>query len=808
MEYLKLIPIFLIILLTSCNSEEGGGFEPNNLISIAEDIEAETELAKSSAAPFITSFTLSSDKTYAAGEVITITTLMSKRTLVDGTPRIPLNIGGDIKYADYVSGSGSTEFNLVWSYTIVAGDLDHDGISLVSPFELNSGNVYDYANKTALRTFTSPATTGLIVDTANLTAGFNAGSIYDNSGSINITLAASNITEMNIGSSCAGGTWEAYATTKSYNLPLSNSINSVYVTVRNAAGGRVACINASITHDNQAPNIIATITPSNTASDIATDLSSWSATTDIGPSGLSHYEYAVSTNTTAAGIIAGGSWVSNLTVTSYQITSGVSLTGGGTYYTLVRAVDLAGNTSALKASPSWGVILSPEQITSMSVVNRSTDFIKVGWPYPDDNGTPITDYIIQYKLSSDSAWITINDGVSTSRRHQLNGLGAELNYDFRVRSFNNVNYGAWSPVLSTETLPNVDFFQPGFKAINIGGATNNQLVSFEDGNQIYKDGNSTPIATLNKGDVLAITATDFTIIEADKAFFIAGRLGSGSNANKANIVWVTNSWVGKDFLFNHNRSTPMKLKVYAFTASTVVVSKAGVTIDTQTISAETGHTFTLPAYGSYKLTSTGFVGAYTYANAGGTQYTDPKPLLPSSTDLIGVPSSRGKLTSGTNANGFTAYFSNNTTQTGTLTAGVTQDVNGTGSRYAGAGVRVRATSNVVANSYADADGNCSAPFAPTAFQKKRFGLNVAPKWSSFVSTNPAVITVTQPGGATSTITLARTGANNNTPYKAHRTTAYPEGTIFESNQAFQMWYEPINDTNAANDDETIMFGWD
>ncbi len=55
---------------------------------------------------------------------------MSEATLVTGTPQLALNIGGTPVQANYASGSGST--SLVFTYTIVAGQTDSDGISITA----------------------------------------------------------------------------------------------------------------------------------------------------------------------------------------------------------------------------------------------------------------------------------------------------------------------------------------------------------------------------------------------------------------------------------------------------------------------------------------------------------------------------------------------------------------------------------------------------------------------------------------------------------------------------------------------------
>lgn len=88
-----------------------------------------------------------------------------------GTPRLQLDIGGQTQYATYVSGSGSSA--LTFTYTTQNGDFDLDGITLVSPLQLNGGTITD-AVGTGLSplTFTLPATTGVKVDHPSLALNF------------------------------------------------------------------------------------------------------------------------------------------------------------------------------------------------------------------------------------------------------------------------------------------------------------------------------------------------------------------------------------------------------------------------------------------------------------------------------------------------------------------------------------------------------------------------------------------------------------------------------------------------------------
>jgi CheY-like chemotaxis protein len=70
---------------------------------------------------------------------------------VGGTPRIALNVGGSTVFANYVSGSGST--NLVFQYTVQAGNTDANGISIgANSLQANGGSLADAAGNTAVLT--------------------------------------------------------------------------------------------------------------------------------------------------------------------------------------------------------------------------------------------------------------------------------------------------------------------------------------------------------------------------------------------------------------------------------------------------------------------------------------------------------------------------------------------------------------------------------------------------------------------------------------------------------------------------------
>ena len=92
---------------------------------------------------------------------IPFTINLSENVVVTGTPRIQLDIGGVTRYATYTGGSGTSA--LTFSYPIVAPDFDRNGISIISPIDLNGGTIKDLNGNNATLTFTPPNTSGVLV---------------------------------------------------------------------------------------------------------------------------------------------------------------------------------------------------------------------------------------------------------------------------------------------------------------------------------------------------------------------------------------------------------------------------------------------------------------------------------------------------------------------------------------------------------------------------------------------------------------------------------------------------------------------
>jgi|GEM_PF-6328881 len=121
---------------------------------------------------------------------IPFTINLSENVTVTGMPRLQLDVGGVTRFATYVSGSGSNA--LSFSYSSVAGDVDLDGVTLVSPLDLNGGTIRDISGNNANLTYTLPNTSAVKINYPSLGMDFTNGTTgrYTLNGTVYNSLAS------------------------------------------------------------------------------------------------------------------------------------------------------------------------------------------------------------------------------------------------------------------------------------------------------------------------------------------------------------------------------------------------------------------------------------------------------------------------------------------------------------------------------------------------------------------------------------------------------------------------------------------
>jgi len=93
------------------------------------------------------------------------------------------------------------------------------------------------------------------------------------------------------------------------------------------------------------------------------------------------------------------------------------------------------NAADINATITTGIFVPDAPINlAVTIGDRSVD---LSWSSPISNGgSAITDYVVQYKLSSGGVWAIFSDGVSTSTFVTVTSLSNDNSYDFRVSAVN------------------------------------------------------------------------------------------------------------------------------------------------------------------------------------------------------------------------------------------------------------------------------------------------------------------------------------------------------------------------------------
>lgn len=111
--------------------------------------------------PAITSVTVPANGTYKAGDALNFTANFNENVVVTGTPSLPVQIGATIVQAAYTGGTGSNA--LTFSYTVLSGQADNDGIGVGAPLVLNGGAIVDAANNNAVLTLSGVGNTSAVL---------------------------------------------------------------------------------------------------------------------------------------------------------------------------------------------------------------------------------------------------------------------------------------------------------------------------------------------------------------------------------------------------------------------------------------------------------------------------------------------------------------------------------------------------------------------------------------------------------------------------------------------------------------------
>lgn len=222
---------------------------------------------------------------------------------------------------------------------------------------------------------------------------------------------------------------------------------SFRVTAVSAAGNSSASAGTTAVTSASSPSAV-TSAPSVTSTP-GTVAISWT-TPATGGSALTAAELQYSTD--------GGTTWSNYSGV-VDLTGSISLTGltGGQQYVFrVRAANFfgAGGWSPVSAPVTALAATAPGAVASPTAApGAASGEIVLTWNAPAANGSPITNYLIEYSTDGGATWTTYTRAASTATSATLTGLVPGGNYSFRVKAVNAIGTAAAStsssPVAAT-----------------------------------------------------------------------------------------------------------------------------------------------------------------------------------------------------------------------------------------------------------------------------------------------------------------------------------------------------------------------
>jgi len=132
----------------------------------------------------------------------------------------------------------------------------------------------------------------------------------------------------------------------------------------------------------------------------------------------------------------------------------------------VTATNAIGTGPASIASNSVTPATVPDAPTAVTATPGNKQ-VSLTWISPVWNGgSVITDYVIEYKLTSGATWTVFADGISTANTVTVTGLTNNLSYDFRISAANAVGQSVVNA--TSATLP-ADAVSPNPPASSGGG---------------------------------------------------------------------------------------------------------------------------------------------------------------------------------------------------------------------------------------------------------------------------------------------------------------------------------------------------
>ena len=248
----------------------------------------------------------------------------------------------------------------------------------------------------------------------------------------------------------------------------------------------------------------------------------WTAPSDNGGSPITSY----SVQYVASGDANWNTHQDGNTTTNTTPSATISSLAQDTQYTFrVAAVNNIGQgVYSANATKSTDAPTLPDAPTISGNPTSTLDSVSISWNEPDNGGSTITSYSVQYVASGDSIWTTHQNGNSTANTAlsaTISSLAQDTQYTFRVAAVNNIGQGVYSanvtkstdaptvpdaPAISTNPTSTLDSVSISWNEPDNGGSSitsySVQYVASGDSSwNTHQNGNSTanttPSATIS-----------------------------------------------------------------------------------------------------------------------------------------------------------------------------------------------------------------------------------------------------------------------------------------------------------------------
>ena len=417
----------------------------------------------------------------------------------------------------------------------------------------------------------------------NASISINGGASYVTTTTVALSLTATGATDMyitNTAGCISDGTWESYATTRSWTIGQTNATATVYAKFRDAASNEGTCVSDTIIHDNTPPaNTSISINSDAIFTTSSRPLALSFTATDINPIQM----YVTNTS----GCASGGNWENFTSSKSWDVGPICTSKCTGTAY--VKFADAAGNESSCisdtitkvwleinlpqqarygiaatsvgtKAFFAGGHIYAPPYITnridiydsstnswstaSLSQARYNAVAVTVGTKAifaggrTSDSGNAVTDRVDIYDSSTNSwstaslSWSRDTLAATSVGTKAIFGPGIGVSGVQDTVDIYDSSNNTWSQTTIPQTGYGMAATSVGAKAIFAGGSPSGNAVNIYDPST---NSWSTTILSQSRTYLAAVTV-------GTKAIFAGGNNGS-SASNRVDIYdSTTNSW--------------------------------------------------------------------------------------------------------------------------------------------------------------------------------------------------------------------------------------------------------------------------